>query len=149
MPFIFDCDGPRRSAPTQHRENLLITRPAWSQMKTSLGILCSTSISVSRTHHTFSKKGDGGANTPRTHLRLRRRPRRSDTKRVPILTFEAMNFTVPHDLYWQYESFRVVNVRASILWIETLVLSSGCADMPFVFACDAEDAVPGDLIERE
>ena len=53
----------KQLVPRALRENLLITRPAWSQTKTPCGGCWSTRISVSLTHFTFLKKGDGGANT--------------------------------------------------------------------------------------
>jgi len=44
----------KKKRPTWY-ENLLITRPAWSQTKTPCRGCCSTRISVSPTHYTFLK----------------------------------------------------------------------------------------------
>jgi len=56
--------------PSPLLRELLITRPARSQTKTPCGGCCSTRISVSLTHYTFFKKGEGGANTPTSGERI-------------------------------------------------------------------------------
>ena len=64
LPFTNELSKSSFGVPAEPQENLLITRPAWSQTKTLCEGCCSTRILVSLTHYTFLMKGDGGANTP-------------------------------------------------------------------------------------